>query len=93
MITFFILLLCSLIFTTESFASVLVEGDSVSLASNAGDTVSLIARTRLNYGENLVKWELVSGQGVFLDATNNSRSQGQRLGWRLWNPTLYRRQR
>ena len=53
-------------------ASVLVEGDSVSLASNAGDTVSLIARTRLNYGENLVKWELVSGQGVFLDATNDS---------------------
>ncbi|MBO7413707.1 MAG: VWA domain-containing protein, partial [Fibrobacter sp.] len=42
------------------------------MTSSIGDTVSLVARTRLNYGENLIKWELVSGQGKFVDATADS---------------------
>ena len=72
MLFFFLFLLCSLVFATDASANVLIEGDSTSLESSIGDTVPLVARTRINYGENLVKWELVSGQGKIVDATVDS---------------------
>ena len=72
MLYFLLCLLCSFLFATEASANVLIEGDSTSLESSIGDTVPLVARTRINYGENLVKWELVSGQGKIVDATVDS---------------------
>ena len=69
---FIVMILCFLVFTTESIANVLIEGDSAPLTASNGDTVSLVARTRLNYGENLIKWEIVSGQGKFIDETADS---------------------
>ena len=64
--------LCSVVFTMGVFANVLIEGDSTSLKSSIGDTVSIAARKRLNYGENFIKWELVSGQGKIVNATADS---------------------
>ena len=64
--------LCSLAFAVGAFANVLIEGDSTSLTSSIGDTISIAARNRLHYGENLVRWELVSGQGMFVDAELDS---------------------
>ena len=72
MVSFFKLLFCTLAFAASVSANILIEGDSAALPSSIGDTVSLVARTRLNYGENLIKWELVSGQGKFTDATADS---------------------
>ena len=72
MVSFFKLLFCTLAFAASVSANILIEGDSAALPSSIGDTVSLVARTRLNYGENHIKWELVSGQGKFTDATADS---------------------
>ena len=69
---FIIMFFCFVVFTTESFANILIEGDSVSLASTIGDTTSLVARPRLNYGDNLIKWELVYGQGTIVNASADS---------------------
>ena len=69
---FIVMILCFLVFTTESIANILIEGDTAPLTSTIGDTVSLVARTRINYGENFIKWELVSGQGKFVDINADS---------------------
>lgn len=73
-------LVCSIVFAMGFFAAfavdasanILIEGDSVSIASSIGDTASIAARKRLNYGENFIKWELVSGQGKIVNATADS---------------------
>ena len=72
MIVFFVLLLCSLVFAAGANASVSIEGDTVSYNVAIGDTLSVTSRKSLNYGENFVKWEVVSGTGIFTDAAVDS---------------------
>ena len=72
LIVFFVLLLCSLVFATGANASVSIEGDSVSYNVAVGDTLSVTSRKSLNFGENFVKWEVVSGTGTFVNSTADS---------------------
>ena len=69
---FILTILCFLVFTTGSFANVLIEGDTTAITSSIGDTVSVTSRKALKNGENFVKWEIVSGSGKFVDATADS---------------------
>lgn len=66
-----ILYLLAFIAVTAS-ATVTIEGDTTRYNASAGDTLSIAARKKLNVGENFVKWELVSGAGVFTDETADS---------------------
>ena len=70
--SFFKLLFCTLVFTICASADVLIEGDTTAITSSIGDTVSITSRKALKYGENFVKWEIVSGSGKFVDATADS---------------------
>ena len=69
---FIIMILCFVVFTTESVASVLIEGETTPITSSIGDTVSITSRKALKNGENFVTWEIVSGSGKFVDATADS---------------------
>ena len=70
---FFRKILCSLAFVAAAAsANVAIERDTIVHSANIGDTVSVTARKLLDVGENFIKWEVVSGSGVFTDETADS---------------------
>ena len=70
--TYIKILLFFLAFAVCANATVTIEGDTTSYDVSIGDTLSIAARQRLSPGENFIKWEIVSGTGVFLDSTADS---------------------
>lgn len=57
---------------TGAFADVTIEGDSVTHQAPVGDTLSIKSRKLISVGDNFVRWDIVSGTGLFTDATRDS---------------------
>ena len=72
MLLFFVSLLCSIIFVATANADVTIEGEPTPYRANIGDTVHISFKKSLAIGENFVRWEIVSGSGVFVNASVDS---------------------
>ncbi len=70
--TFLKAILFTLLFVTSISANVVIEGDSTTYTVAIGDTISITSKKNIAIGENLVRWEIVSGTGTFIDSTADS---------------------
>ena len=59
-------------FAATASADVTIEGDPNPYRVAVGDTLSVTSRKFLQVGENFVRWEIVSGTGIFVDDSADS---------------------
>ena len=69
--------LCSVVFTmgflvANAGAAVTIQGSTDSYNVAIGDTLQIFGKRYLEFGDNFVRWEIVSGTGKFINETSDS---------------------